>query len=74
MAAAVRIALRVAPAHGVQAIAKASPATIGPPVPARRISASGRHSLFRAGMNGVSTKNAPSAMISTPLIRFKVSR
>ena len=41
---------------------------IGPPVPARRISASGRQSLFSRGTNGVSTKKTPIAMISRPAI------
>ena len=43
-AAALRIAARVGPTQGVQAIAKAAPATSGPPLPARSISASTRHS------------------------------
>ena len=36
----------VGPTHGVQAIAKAAPATIGPPLPARSSSASTCHSRF----------------------------
>ena len=46
---------------------------IGPPVPARRISASGRHSRFSRGSNGVSTKKTPIATISVPEILSSVS-
>ena len=50
-AAAERIAARVGPTQGVQAIAKAAPATTGPPLPARSISASTCHSRLSRGMN-----------------------
>ena len=46
---------------------------IGPPVPARRISASGRHSRFRRGTNGVSRKKTPIAMIRMPATLSSVS-
>src|SRR3954469_13625727 len=54
--------------HGVQATAKAAPATSGPPDPARLISESGCHSLLRMGTNGLATKTAPIVMISAPEI------
>ena len=50
--------------HGVQAIAKAAPATIGPPLPARSSSASTCHSRFSRVMNSEPTKSTPIAMIS----------
>ena len=59
--------------HGVHATANAAPATSGPPDPARLISASGRHSLLRIGMNGVSRKKTPSAMITAPAILSSVA-
>jgi hypothetical protein len=63
----------VGPTHGVQAIANARPATIGPPVPAFATSASGRHSRFSFGMNSVATKKTPSATITQPATRLSVS-
>src|ERR1700759_4318248 len=65
-AAAERIAPRVGPMHGVQAVAKAAPATIGPPLPARESSASTCHSLFSRVMKSEATKRTPIAMISQP--------
>ena len=58
--------------HGVHATANAAPATSGPPLPARLISASGRHSLLSIGMNGVSTKKTPSRTIIAPAILSSV--
>ena len=52
--------------HGVQAIANAIPATSGPPLPARSISASTCHSRFRRATNRLATKRTPMAMISDP--------
>ena len=49
--------------HGVQAIAKAAPATTGPPLPARSISASTRHSRFSLGTKSAAMKRTPIAMI-----------
>jgi hypothetical protein len=46
---------------------------IGPPVPARRMSASGRHSWFRRGTNGVSRKKTPIAMMRMPATLSSVS-
>ena len=54
-----RIAPSVGPVHGSQATANASPATIGPPVWARRISSSGRHSRFSSGTNSVAMNSTP---------------
>ena len=64
----------VGPTHGVQATANAAPATSGPPEPARPISASGRHSRFSRGTNGVITNNRPSATMIDPATRSSVSR
>ena len=71
--AAARIEASVGPTHGVHATAKARPAMIGPPVPARRMSASGRHSWFRRGTNGVSRKKTPIAMMRMPATLSSVS-
>ena len=49
--------------QGVQAIAKAAPATIGPPLPARSSRASTCHSRFSRVMNSEATKSTPMAMI-----------
>ena len=46
---------------------------IGPPAPARRMSASGRHSRFRRGTNGVSRKKTPIAMMRMPATLSSVS-
>ena len=73
-AAEVRIAPSVGPTHGVQATAKAAPATIGPPVPARSISASTRHSLLSFVMNRAAMKKTPIAMIRAAEILFRSSR
>ncbi len=54
--------------QGLQAIAKAMPATIGPPLPARESSACTCHSLFSLVMKSEPTKRAPIAMISQPEI------
>ena len=72
--AAVRIEPSVGPTHGVQANANAAPATSGPPEPAREISASGRHSRFRRGTNGVITNSTPSATMTTPATTSSVPR
>src|SRR3954449_305189 len=72
--AAVRMEPRVGPTQGVQATAKAAPATSGPPEPAREISASGRHSLFSAGTSGVSRKKTPSATMIAPATLSSVPR
>ena len=72
VAAALRIEPSVGPMHGVQATANAAPAISGPPLPAREMSASGRHSRFRRGTNGVSRKKTPSAMITAPAILSSV--
>src|SRR3954447_16443481 len=72
VAAALRIEPSVGPMHGVQATANAAPATSGPPEPARLISESGRHSLLRIGMNGVSRKKTPSSTITAPAILSSV--
>jgi hypothetical protein len=72
--AAVRIAPRVGPVQGSQATAKARPATIGPPVCARRISCSGRHSRFRSGMNSVAMKRTPISAITIPEISRRTWR
>ena len=61
-----RIAPSVGPVQGSQATANASPATIGPPVWARRISSSGRHSRLSAAMNSVAMKRTPSSAIDDP--------
>ncbi len=61
--AAERIAPRVGPMQGVQAIAKAAPATIGPPLPARSIRASTCHSRLSRVMKSEATKRTPIAMI-----------
>ncbi len=74
VAATLRIAPSVGPTHGVQATANAAPAMIGPPEPARLISASGRHSRFSRGTNGVSRKKTPSAMMTTPATLSSVPR
>ena len=60
------IAPRVGPVHGVHAIANAAPATIGPPRPARCISASTCHSREKRGTNGASTNSTPIAMMMPP--------
>ena len=60
--------------HGVQANANAAPAISGPPVPAREISASGRHSRLSFGTNGVRTNSTPSAMMTAPAILSSVPR
>ena len=52
--------------QGSQATANASPAMIGPPVWARRISSSGRHSRFSCGTNSVAMNSTPSSAITTP--------
>ena len=49
------------------------PATTGPPLPARAISASTCHSRFRRTMKRLATKNTPSAMIRAPAIVSSVS-
>src|SRR6201996_3663041 len=67
-AATERIAPRVGPMQGLQAIAKAAPAPIGPPLPARERSACTCHSLFSLVMKSEPTKRAPIAMISQPEI------
>ena len=60
--------------HGVQAIANAIPATSGPPLPARAISASTCHSRFRRATNRLATNRTPMAMITAPAIFSSVSR
>ena len=70
----VRIEPSVGPMHGVQATANAAPAISGPPLPARCMSASTRHSRLSRRMNGVSTKKAPSTMIMTPAICSSMPR
>ena len=60
--------------HGVQAIAKAAPATTGPPRPARCISAPTWNSRFRRVTNGAATKKTPIATISTAETFSSVSR
>ena len=72
--AAVRMVPSVGPTHGVHATAKAAPAISGPPEPAREISASGRHSLFSLGTNGVTRNSTPSAMITAPATLSSVPR
>ena len=67
-AAAERIAPSVGPMQGVQAIAKAAPATIGPPLPARSISASTCHSRLSRATKREATKSTPIAMIRAPAI------
>ena len=47
---------------------------IGPPVWARRISSSGRHSRFSFGTNSVAMKSTPSAMITIPEIWRSTAR
>ena len=74
IAAALRIEPSVGPTQGVQATAKAAPATSGPPEPAREISASGRHSLLSRGTNGVSRKKTPRATIRAPATFSSVPR
>ena len=69
-----RIAPSVGPVHGSQATANASPAMIGPPVWARRISSSGRHSRFSCGTNSVAMKSTPSATITIPEIWRSTAR
>ena len=59
--------------QGVQAIAKAAPATIGPPLPARSISASTCHSRLRRATKSEATKRTPMAMISAAEI-FSAAR
>ena len=54
--------------QGVQAIAKAAPATIGPPLPARSSRASTCHSRLSRVMKSEATKSTPMAMISAPEI------
>ena len=49
--------------QGVQAIAKAAPATIGPPLPARSSNASKCHSRLRRRTKSWATKRIPMAMI-----------
>ena len=60
--------------HGVQAIAKAAPATIGPPLPARASRASTCHSRLSRVTNEAATNSTPIAMITTPAIFSSVSR
>src|ERR1700727_1449835 len=64
--AAVTIAPRVGPVHGVQASAKAAPVRAGPLRPARAISRSTCHSRLNAGTNGAHTNTIPIRMISPP--------
>lgn len=52
--------------QGVQATAKAIPAMTGPPVPARRSSASDRNDWFSSGTNGLIRKITPIVISSTP--------
>jgi hypothetical protein len=54
--------------QGVQAIAKAAPATTGPPLPARASRASTCHSWFSRVMKRVETKKTPMSTISAPEI------
>ena len=54
--------------HGAQAIENAAPATIGPPVPARAISASTRHSRFSRATNIEAMNSTPITIISAPAI------
>ena len=54
--------------QGVHAIAKAAPATSGPPRPARRSSDSECHSRLSMPTNGVARNTTPIRMISTPPI------
>ena len=54
--------------QGVQAIAKAAPATIGPPLPARSSSASTCHSRFSRVTKREATKRTPIATIRAPEI------
>jgi hypothetical protein len=56
----------VGPVQGSQATANARPAMIGPPVRARRMSSSGRHSRFSFGTNSVAMNSAPISAITTP--------
>ena len=51
--------------HGVQAIENAAPATIGPPLPARAISASTCHSRFSRSMNVAATNSTPMTISNT---------
>ena len=60
--------------QGSQATANASPATIGPPVWARRMSSSGRHSRFSCGMNSVAMNSTPSSAITMPEIWRSTAR
>ena len=69
-----RIAPRVGPMHGVQAIANAIPAIIGPPLPARAMRASTCHSTLSRATNRLATNRTPIAMITTPAIFSSVSR
>ena len=69
-----RIAPSVGPVQGSQATANASPAMIGPPVWARRISSSGRHSRFSFGTNSVEMNSTPSSAITTPEIWRSTAR
>ena len=68
------MAVSVGPTQGVQATAKAAPATSGPPLPARSISESTRHSELSRVTNRVATKKTPITMISTPAILLRVAR
>ena len=58
--------------QGVQAIAKAAPATIGPPLPARSSSPSTCHSRLSRVTKSEETKSTPMAMISAAEILVSV--
>ena len=60
--------------QGSQATANARPATTGPPVAAREMSASGRHSRFRRGTNIVAMNSTPIAAITMPETCRRVTR
>ena len=59
--------------QGVQAIENAAPATIGPPLPARSISASTRHSRLRRSTNIAAMKSTPITIRSTAPMSVRVS-
>lgn len=60
--------------QGVQAKANAAPATSGPPLPARCMSASTCHSLFSRVTKKEATKRTPIAMIKAAAILSSASR
>jgi hypothetical protein len=70
----VRIAPSVGPTQGVQAIANAALARIGPARPARCMSPSTRHSRFIAGTKRAVTNPTPSMMMTTAATFSSVAR